>query len=174
MPNRLLQEYAYLFTEDLPPGPILDLASGSCRDGMFLAQKGLHVVCCDRSGDALDAARKTATKHDLEITTWQIDLEQIGADPLPQDHYAAIIVFRYLHRPLIPSLRKALKQDGIVIYETYTIDQPRYGRPHNPAYLLKPRELLSWFSDWQLIHYFEGRKDAPRRAVAQIVCRKQV
>jgi hypothetical protein len=29
------------------------------------------------------------------------------------------------------------------------------------------------FADWEIIHYFEGIKENPTRAVAQIVCRKK-
>ena len=33
-------------------------------------------------------------------------------------------------------------------------------------------ELKSYFSQWQVLHYFEGVLTNPDRAVAQIVCRK--
>jgi hypothetical protein len=82
------------------------------------------------------------------------------------------VVFRYLHRPLIPDIKKAVKQGGIVVYETYTVNQTQFGRPRNPAFLLKPGELRDWFSEWEIIHYFEGLQEDPPRAVAQIVCRK--
>ena len=39
-------------------------------------------------------------------------------------------------------------------------------------YLLQFGELKSWFEDWEIIHEFEGIADNPKRAVAQIVCRK--
>ena len=58
------------------------------------------------------------------------------------------------------------------MYETFTKDQVRFGRPHNPEFLLKPGELLDWFGEWQRIHYFEGVRENPPRAVAQLVARK--
>jgi hypothetical protein len=69
-------------------------------------------------------------------------------------------------------MRKALRRGGILIYETFTVEQPKFGKPHNPDFLLRPGELYEWFGDWETIHAFEGIKDNPRRAVAQIVCRK--
>jgi tellurite methyltransferase len=105
-------------------------------------------------------------------STGPVDLEREGIDPLPQDSYGGILVFRYLHRPLIPSIRKALGKGGILIYETFTVEQPKFAKPHNPDFLLKPGELHHWFEDWDIIHAFEGIKDDPKRAVAQIVCRK--
>lgn len=170
--DSLVQEYVHLFMRESPSGPVLDLASGTCRNGLFLAQKGLKVVCCDISAEALECAKRIAAEQNLEITSWQVDLEQEGVNPLPDEHFTGIIVFRYLHRPLIPCIKKALKPGGILIYETYTIEQPQFGKPSNPDYLLKEGELLSWFEDWQVINHFEGIKDNPRRAVAHMVCRK--
>jgi len=173
MPDDLLKKYSHLFIDQAPPGPILDLASGSCRNGIPLAQKGLKVICCDISNGRLESAKKAAHEQGVDIDIWQIDLEREGINPLPEDFFAGVIVFRYLHRPLIPCIRKALKAGGILIYETYTIDQPKFGKPHNPMFLLKPNELLSWFADWEIIHHFEGIIQNPNRATAQIVCKKE-
>ena len=102
-----------------------------------------------------------------------MDLEEGEENPLPEETYTGIMVFRYLHRPLMPNIKKALQGGGILLYETFTVDQPRFGRPHNPDFLLKPGELLSWFGDWDIIHHFEGIKEKPKRAIAQLVCRKK-
>jgi len=171
-PADLLLEYLSLLTEKTPPGPILDMASGDGHNGIFLAQRGLPVICCDKSRDALDRAGRLAAKYGVIITLWQVDLEREEIDPLPQEFYGGILVFRYLHRPLIPSIRKGLRKGGILIYETFTVEQPKFGKPHNPDFLLKPGELHRWFQDWNIIHAFEGIKEDPKRAVAQIVCRK--
>jgi len=171
-PAELILRYQDLFKEKPLPGPVLDLACGQGHNGIFLAKQNLPVICCDLSPEALQQAQRLATLNHTQISCWQIDLEKPGRNPLPSDHYGAILVFRYLHRPLIPCIKKALRPKGLLFYETYTIEQPRFGRPHNPRFLLKPRELYGWFSDWIIIHYFEGIKDHPPRAVAQIVCRK--
>jgi Tellurite resistance protein TehB. len=52
-PAELLVSYVNLFTEGKINGPILDLACGNCRNGIFLAKKGLEVICCDVSEEAL-------------------------------------------------------------------------------------------------------------------------
>ena len=113
-----------------------------------------------------------AAEIGVTIETWQVDLEGKGINPLPEESYGGILVFNYLHRPLIPCIKKALKDGAILIYETFTTDQPRFGKPHNPDFLLKPGELRKWFKDWRIIHYFEGIKHDPERSVAQIVCQK--
>ena len=171
-PAQLLLDHQYVFTDRPLPGPILDLACGDGNNGVFLAQQGLQVVCCDTSRTALDHAGKLAAEQGVTLTLWQVDLERGGVNPLPDDCYGGILVFRYLHRPLIPCIKKALKRGGILIYETFTIEQPQFGKPHNPDFLLQPKELFEWFNQWEVMHYFEGIKAGPRRAIAQIVCRK--
>ena len=173
-PAQLLLEHLSLFTDETPPGPILDLACGDGHNGILLAQNNLTVICCDKSRKTLARARRLAAENGVSVELWQVDLEQEGINPLPQEFYGGILIFRYLHRPLIPSLKKALKKGGILIYETFTVEQPKFGKPHNPDFLLEPGELRKWFENWKIIHYFEGIKDNPKRAVAQIVCRKTI
>lgn len=171
-PSALLRDYFYLFEGKDLPGPVLDLACAECRNGIFVAQSGLEVVCCDRAAERLAEANRIAGEYGVHITTWETDLEIPGGNPLPEGCYGAILVFRYLHRPLIPFIRKGLRPNGLLFYETFTAAQPRFGRPHNPEFLLQEGELLKWFDDWEVIHYFEGIKEDPPRAIAQIVCRR--
>jgi len=171
-PAQLLLEHMRLFLEESLPGPVLDLACGDGRNGIFLAREQLKVICCDRSPQALEQAKKHATECGANIEVWQVDLEREGVNPLAEDYYGAILVFRYLHRPLIPCIRKGLRNGGLLVYETFTVKQPRYGKPHNPNFLLTQGELHEMFGDWEVHHYFEGIRENPTRAIAQIVCRK--
>jgi SAM-dependent methyltransferase len=171
-PADLLKDYWHCLGDPGPAEPILDLACGDGHNGIFLAQKGFRVTCCDVSQEALDRAQQAASKYGVEIELSHKDLEAENGDPLPKNFYAGIVVFRYLYRPLIATLKIALRKRGILFYETFTVEQSKFGRPHNPDYLLKPGELLSWFLDWQIIHHFEGIRHGPKRAVEQIVCRK--
>jgi hypothetical protein len=108
----------------------------------------------------------------VSVELVEADLENKAVNPLPADSFGGILVFRYLHRPLIPFIREALRRGGVLMYETFTIDQPRFGKPYNPDFLLKPGELRAWFDDWEVIACFEGIEEIPRRAIAQILCRK--
>jgi SAM-dependent methyltransferase len=171
-PASLLMAHSDLFTSET--GPVLDLACGKGQNGLFLAKKGLSITLCDSSAEALNHAKDAAEQADLKVKIWRVDLENEGINPLDENAYGAILVFRYLHRPLIPCIKKALMEDGILIYETFTIGQVKYGRPSNPEYLLKRGELKRWFQKWNIMHYLEGILENPQRAVAQIVCRKPV
>jgi SAM-dependent methyltransferase len=171
-PAPLLLDHLDLLKGIPPKLPILDLASGEGQNGLFLARKGFPVILCDISEDALQKAKKKALEGGIAVQTWRVDLEQDDLDPLSDRTFGAILVFRYLHRPLIPCIRHALAPGGLLVYETFTTEQPRFGRPYNPHFLLKPGELKKWFEDWSIHTYFEGVKDRPKRAVAQIVCSK--
>lgn len=173
-PAPLLAEYWPLFEEAARLGPVVDLACGRGRNGLFLAAKGIPVVLIDGSEDSLAAARRFAHKAQIQVDIRLLNLEQTRANPLNGLSPGGMLVFRYLHRPLIPAIRQSIQTGGVLIYETFTRDQSGFGRPRNPDFLLQPEELKQWFQDWKILHYFEGVKENPRRAIAQIVCRKKV
>ena len=106
---------------------------------------------------------------------WRGDLESGSEDPLAGERFGAVLVFRYLHRPLMPAIARAVLPGGLVVYETFTVDQPRFGRPTNPDYLLQHGELPCHFDGWQLLHTFEGEVRNPNtghnQAIAQLVAR---
>ena len=173
-PASLILDHLKLLTGKPLGGPLLDLACGDGHNGIFLATKGLDVILCDISEDALKEAGKSAEERDLKIEIRQLDLEKEGVNPFDPDAFGAILVFRYLHRPLIPFIKRALMPGGLLFYETFTVEQRQFGKPTNPDFLLKPGELPGWFREWETIHEFEGILEKPRRAMAQVVCRKPV
>ncbi len=171
-PDELLAQYSYLFSDDLKDFPVLDLACGDGHNGIFLASKGCSVVLADRSEEALNQARLNAQTGGISAEFWHVDFERDGINPLEGRTFSAVLVFRYLHRPLIPFVKGSLKQGGIIIYETFTTEQARFGKPRNPNHLLKAGELLSLFKDWEVIHNFEGIIGTPPKAIARLVSRK--
>lgn len=59
----------------------------------------------------------------------------------------------------------------MIVYETFIIDQARFGKPKNPNYLLKHNELLHMFRDFRCIRYHEGIVEG-QKAIAGIVAEK--
>jgi tellurite methyltransferase len=171
-PASLLNAYWPLFQKAARLGPIVDLACGEGRNGLFLAARGIPVILIDHCSDRLAEARHLAMQAGLAADIRRMDLEASGVNPLEGLAPGGIMVFRYLHRPLVAAIRQSIQTGGVLMYETFTRDQRQFGKPHNPDYLLQPQELKGWFQDWQILHYFEGLIEAPRRAVAQIVCCK--
>jgi len=158
-------------------GPVLDLACGDGRNGIYLVRQGLAVTFADRDSTRL-AAIAGELQDDALATFWTVDLEAPGSHPLVGRTFAAILVFRYLHRPLMGSIKAAVQPGGLVVYETFTVDQPRFGRPTNPDFLLRPGELEATFADWDICHHFEGvtrsESSGQEQAIAQLVARKPV
>lgn len=152
--------------------PVLDLACGTGRNGLLLAEHGLPIVFADRSATALNTVEQRLKETGMQGRCWNVDLEQVGVNPFSNDHFSAIIVFRYLHRPLFPMIKNAITPGGLIIYETFTTANRAFGRPNNPDFLLQQGELQSIFQDWETIFCFEGVRQNPDRAIAQIVARK--
>jgi SAM-dependent methyltransferase len=117
-------------------GEVLDLACGGGRHARLLAGLGFRVEAVDRDADAL------ATFAGVEnITTRCADLEG-GPWPYFGCGFDGIVVSRYLWRPTLPNLLGCLNEGGVMIYETFMVGQEQFGKPSNPAFLLRAGELL--------------------------------
>jgi SAM-dependent methyltransferase len=147
-------------------GSVLDLACGQGRHSLLLAERGYRVEAVARDVAAL--AEISAKNPD--IVTRLADLEG-GPWPYHGRAFDGIVVTNYLYRPLLPMLLNALDVDGVLIYETFMVGNERFGKPSNPAFLLRPGELLEVMRKRMTVVAFEqGEVDAPRPAVVQRLC----
>ena len=153
----------------LPRGRVLDIAMGTGRDAIYLAQQGFEVVGVDLSEEKVKKALLNAHDAGVTIKAAVADLEKEYV--IARENYDVIICFRYLQRSLIPAIKAGIRPGGIVIYETFIIDQAAYGKPSNPEFLLKHNELLHLFSDFRCLRYHEGDM-VNRGAVAGIIAQK--
>ena len=153
----------------LPKGRVLDVAMGDGRNAIYLAARGFQAEGIDISREAIEKAQESARAEGLEIDAHVVDLEKDHY--IQPARYEVIICFRYLQRSLIPYMKSGLKAGGIIVYETYTIDQIQFGKPKNPDFLLKPNELLNLFRDFHCIKYHEGVFE-DKKATAGIIARK--
>lgn len=172
MHSELVSEFFENLKACASNGPIIDLACGEGRNGLFLASKGLPVIFSDRSESVLHTVKTALKEVKSQSETWLVNFEQPNINPLENKQFSVALVFRYLHRPLLPYLLDAILPGGIVIYETFTTENKQFGRPNNPDFLFQPGELDTLFNNWETLHSFEGILTNPDRAVAQIVCRK--
>ena len=141
-------------------GPVLDVACGEGRHARFFAGRGFQVVAVDREAQALPR----------EVSFVRADLEGGNPWPFAGQRFGAIVVTNYLHRPLLPCLRDSLDERGVLIYETFMAGNERYGKPSNPAFLLRPGELLEAFAGLGIVAFEQGEIDAARKAVVQRIC----
>jgi SAM-dependent methyltransferase len=137
--------------------PVLDLACGRGRHALAVAERGAHVVAVDRDPEALAELAREARARDLPVSCVRADLEGAHGLPFAPAGLGAVLVFRYLWRPLAPALAAALAPGGLLLYETFTRDQGKlpYG-PRNPAFLLEPGELPRLFPELAIEAFEEG------------------
>ena len=164
-PSRFLVENVEL----LPKGRALDVAMGHGRNAIYLAQQGFQVEGIDISSDAVKNALEFAKTSGIKLIANVADLEDNFK--IDKDTYDVIVCFNYLHRPLIPEIKKGLRTGGIVVYETFIVEQAKFGKPKNPDHLLKHNELLDTFREFRCLRYREGIIKVGK-AVAGIIAEK--
>ena len=172
-PSAWLQRFSHLLQaqSDL----VLDLACGSGRNSFYMHSLDVRVLGLDRDGQGFPAL------NDIGIETQLHDLEagDAGYDwPFSEHSFAAIIVCNYLHRPLFPHLLASLKPDGLLIYETFAAGNENFGKPSNPAFLLRPGELLAQMQSnstvtMSVIAYEDGYVGQAKPAMVQRICARK-
>jgi tellurite methyltransferase len=148
----------------------LDLAAGRGRNAFWLAtQAGCRTLAIDIDPRTLADLEERARQAGADLETRCQDLEAPDA-ALDHDAFDVVVVTRYLHRPLFPEIRAALRPGGLLIYETFTAAQARLGKPTNPAFLLEPGELCSLVRPLEVLGEREGLFDGA--AIASVVARR--
>ena len=162
-PSRWVRRFAPLIA---PGGRVLDLACGSGRHSLFLAAEGFRVEAVDRDAAAIAALaplepRVSARVADIEGGPW----------PYYGHVFDAVVVTNYLFRPLLPLIMNALDLNGVLIYETFMVGNERFGKPSNPAFLLRQGELLDVLRPkLNVVAFEQGEVELPRPAVVQRIC----
>jgi len=167
-PAALVTQALQRFGDSLAGRSALDVACGTGRNAVYLAQQGFTVTGIDWLPDALSRAQHLAQLSGVHLNTLQRDLEKPGA--LSDLRADCIVVMRYLYRPLFPALQQCLQPGGLLIYETFTIEQKSMGHPRNPLYLLQPGELRAGFGALETLFYDEDWHDGAH--TAQWIARK--
>ncbi len=154
-------------------GKALVLAMGEGRNAVFLAGNGFDVDGCDISEKAIEKTRLFARESGVTLNAFAADLEEYK---IPVGKYDLITCFYYTQRDLIPQIKEGLRNGGMVMFETYSIDQLNYGKdapgPKNPEYLLKHNELLDSFRDFRILYYREG-EIAENKSVVSLIAQKK-
>jgi 2-polyprenyl-3-methyl-5-hydroxy-6-metoxy-1,4-benzoquinol methylase len=137
---------------------------------IWLAQRGWRVRLMDISEVGVKQgeqnAKQTGTASSITAEIRDLNSEQ----DLGRDQYDLVVVFFFLQSELFPALAAAIKPRGLLIYKTYTTEQPRFsGGPSHPMFLLQPNELLHAFPSLRVLHYHETIQE---KGVAELVARK--
>jgi SAM-dependent methyltransferase len=155
-------------------GPMVDLACGRGRHALHVAGAGLPCIGVDRNRSHLEELRLAARARDLAIGLVQTDLEARSSVPLRDGSCGAVLVFRYLWRPLCPAIEALLAPGGVLLYETFTLDQRKLGYgPRNAEFLLGPGELARLFPGLETVDSWEGKTTGQKpAAVARLIARR--
>ncbi len=153
-PTPLLVETA----QKLEPGRALDLACGTGRNAVWLAEHGWKVTAVDRTPIAIPA-----------VDTHVADLEK-HEFPILEAAWDLIAVCHYLQRDLFEPVKRGVKPGGIALAIVHMFEPGH----EQSRFSVQPGELAKYFEGWEILHYREGKPSDPehKRAVAEIVARK--
>ena len=149
-PSPLLKQYISLSQGN----KALDIACGTGRNTLYLAENGFEVDALDISAVAL----QELTQHMHKVTDLAFihtQLVDLDAYIPPLSTYDLIVQTNFLDRRLIPLLASALTKNGLLIIETYMLDPENEKRGSNETYLLKPGELPSYFDEHYKILFYD-------------------
>ena len=140
----VVERYAKLATGN----QALDIACGMGRNTRFLAKSGFEVDALDISPLALESLKDVP-----HVTTKEVDFDTYI---LEENRYDLIVCTYFLNRALFPQIEKALKEDGIFIFQTFMHHPDNTKAPSNKSFLLNEGELEATFDDrYDLMHISE-------------------
>jgi len=150
-------EFLLVALEQLDAGIGVDIGCGAGREAVTMAAFGWSVRAFDWDEEALLRGRDLAKRYSPEVADeilWQE--RNVEADEFEVPTADLITTFRFLHRPLIPKMRDALKPGGSLIIETFTtLHRAKHNKPQSDDFVLTPGELLRFRGDFDVVHYSE-------------------
>ncbi len=164
-PTPLLVEMA----KRLTPGRALDLACGSGRNALWLAEQGWSVTAVDGSPTAIEILRSRASSRGVTVSRKVADLEKFEYQIEPAS-WNLIAICYYLQRDLFGPAKQGVVPGGILISIVHIMEPEEEPTAHR----LRPGELERYFQGWEILHRREGRPNdtAHQRSVAEIVARR--
>lgn len=177
--NDFLRDHAHR----LPPGPVLCVADGEGRNGVWLAERGHRVTSVDLAPTAVEKARRLARRRHVALTAEVADMADYEIRPGAWSG----IVWIFAHMP--PPVREralaasvaGLAPGGVLLLEGYTPDQIGRGTggPPDAALTFDVEMLREALSALEILHLealerdvHEGRLHTGRAAVVQAIARR--
>jgi SAM-dependent methyltransferase len=153
----------------LPPGQALDLACGTGRNALWLAEHGWRVTAVDGAPAAIEILRSRAAERGVAVGTRVADLEK-GEYRIARSAWDLIVICYYLQRDLFQPAKEGLIPGGLLLAIVHITEPGEAPTAHR----LRPGELARYFEGWEILHRHEGKPNdaAHRRLVAEIVARR--
>lgn len=164
-PTPLVEQFLSL----AQPGTALDLAAGTGRNAIWLARQGWDVTAVDGASAAIEILNKRAAQSGVSVHTVVADLEK-GEYMIKPAAWDAITICYYLQRGLLEQAKAGLRAGGLIVVIVHTTEGDELPTETRTS----PRELISYFDGWDVLHQYEGKPNDPehRRSVAEIVARR--
>jgi tellurite methyltransferase len=142
----------------IPRGIALDVAAGRGRNAFALARAGCSVVAVDYSAEATRLLAATARAAQLAIWPVVANLDNFH---LKDESFDVIVNINFLDRALFAKFAGALRPGGLLIAETFLVDQAALGHPRDPRFLLARGELRALAGGLEVEQYREGLVNHP-------------
>ena len=148
-PSEVLKRYVGTF----PEGRALDVATGTGRNALFLAERGYEVDAIDKSREGLRIARENARERGVESRTEWIRVD-VPSYAFPERTYDVITISYYRAVDRFPDIKEALVPGGVLYVEHHlrSTDEAAAG-PSSDRYRFAANELLNACLDLTVIHY---------------------
>ncbi len=157
-------------------GKGLDLGSGTGKNSLYLASKGLEVNAVDPSRKALNLLKEEAKELGLAVKTIRQDFYQFSIEPSSYDVIICLGSLMFLSPEKIPLFSRkvvdGLAPGGLFFGSVFTTKDPSYfsaermlkkiserlfeSKEGRPLYFFAPGELESHFNGLQVVFYAEG------------------
>lgn len=161
---------------------VLVLGDGEGRNGVWLAERGHHVVTVDLSPVGVDKARRLAAQRGVALEAHAADLDEfLDHDAAAGPWDAVVSIFCHLpaalRRRVANALTPRFSPRGVLVLESYTPAQIGLGTggPQDQSLLLtRDRVLQEWpgvVLDCRMLErrVFEGHAHQGLSAVIQVI-----
>ena len=170
-PSAMLRRYV----DALPTGRALDIAAGTGRNAVFLADQGYRIDALDGSRVGLEITRERAAERNAAAR-----LELIQADipsyEFPIETYDLVTISFYRAVDRFPDIKEALADGGVLYVEHHLrTTEPIDSGPSGDRCRFSANELLRSMLDLTVLGYderIETRSDGRTAAIARVMARK--
>lgn len=169
-PSPVLRHYVEAF----PDGRALDIATGTGRNALFLAEAGHTVDAIDQSRVGLRTTRERAADRAVadRLRCVQADVSTYG---FPTERYAVVTISYYRAVDRFPDIKEALVPGGYLFVEHHLRStEPTPSGPSSDRHRFAANELLHACLDLTVLYYDETTSENPdgeRRANVRVLAR---